>query len=406
MQVYCDFIMAYWSNTLRKTNLIYSVICLLSAFAVNAIAEQIPSLNNVSLTDLQDNPQYNFWVNGHIIGHDHRANQSVFPNAGFLANLDLFNASEAKFIAMLGDSFNRITPAHTDAMRQTLGKLTMPALNAMGKREHAQRAEYQASFGDVSQYDFMIGPDVFIVVDCLSKNWDWLKDRLKTIAQTPALRNIFILGSTMPWGQNDDLLPSVPQRRPSQASITLPSQQAFNEQIKPLLIHLAEIKSVYWFAGNLDRSHIHNCFYWKDQNRSLNIIATSMTGSANDTMINVQIDHYGVVHLRPMSMSNGTIFDINQFALTTWQADTHQWRNDHPLPTFTQRFKSKSKEVLLSKKFHAGVLGGIIVGGILLMRRKRPRILRPQQHQALPQNVEVNTSPTDDKVAESSKQAA
>ena len=69
---------------------IYSMIILAFVFTTKTFAEQIPALNNVPIQDLQDNPQYNFWVTGHVIGHESPANQSVFPDAGFLANFNLF----------------------------------------------------------------------------------------------------------------------------------------------------------------------------------------------------------------------------------------------------------------------------------------------------------------------------
>ena len=196
----------------------------------------------------------------------------------------------------------------------------------------------------------------------------------------------------MPWGA-DEQLPSLPTKRLVSDPIILPSQKMFNEQVKPLLIKLAQIKSVYWFAGNIDSRHIHNSYYWKDSNSELTVIATAITDSANDMMINVQISELGVVRIIPVSLDNGTVTTMSQYAAARWDLDTKQWRSDHPQRTFTQYFKSKTKEVLLSKKFAAGIFGGLAFGVLLMMYRRPTRLNRQVASQNIPL-VEPEIKPT------------
>lgn len=351
--------------------LLLAISCLLTA---SVRADSAPmGLNQVPLQDLGNQPHYNFWVGGHISGSQHKANQSIYPTASFVANKGMFQASSSQFVMLLGDSFTNITPPHAEAMRRTLDQLPMPVINTIGKREQAQRDTYESLFDQSANTQFMIGPDVFLIVDSFAPDWSWLTDRIQTISQTPAMRHVFIFASRMPWGE-DDLLPSLPTRRQVIRPVALPSANAFNQQVKPQLIRLAQIKNVYWFAGNIDSSHIHPNFYWQAQDRSLTVIATAMTGSASDSMLNVQVDAQGLVHIFPVSLSSGLICDIHEYTSTKWESDTAQWRQDHPKPGFYAYFKHKSKEVITSKKFAAGIFGGVVFG-VFVMLVKRPATL-------------------------------
>ncbi|MFG0251231.1 MAG: hypothetical protein ACF8OB_20285 [Phycisphaeraceae bacterium JB051] len=351
---------------MRRLLTLIGMLILVTFSTVNA---DVQSLNNVRLSEAQNRPQYNFWVAGNVSGAVTRHTRSLYPTGGFIANLDLVNTSDARFVALLGDSFSRVTPAHADAMRNTLGKLNMPVINAIGPREQAQLKDYQANFGRFQQADFMVGPDVFLVVDSFAPNWDWLADRLSTISQTPAMRHVFIFSSRMPWGE-DELLPTMPTMRPVNHPIVLPSQQAFSEQVKPQLTRLSQIKNVYWFAGNITRKHIHGNFYWKDANSSLTIVANAMTNRDSDSMINVQIDQYGIVHIIPMNTATGQIANLADYSLANWEADTLAWREAHPQMSFTTHFVNKSIEVLQSKKFAVGIFGGMVMGVIVMMIRR------------------------------------
>jgi hypothetical protein len=333
------------------------------------VQADIQSLNNVPLSEAQNRPQYNFWVAGNVCGATNRHTQSLYPTGGFIANLDLVNTSEARFVALLGNSFSKVTPAHADAMRNALGKLRMPVFNTLGPREQAQRQEYQANFGPFVESDFMVGPDVFLVIDNYAANWDWLADRLNTISQTPAMRHVFIFSSRMPWG-DDDLLPSLPTRRVEEHPITLPSSMEFVQKVKPQLTRLAQIKNVYWFAGNINNKHIHSNFLWQDDKSSLTVIATAMTNRESDSMINVQIDQYGLVHIIPMNTATGIIDDLAQYTMGNWQADTQAWRDTHPPLPFTTHLINKSAEVIQSKKFAAGIFGGVVFGVFVMMIRR------------------------------------
>lgn len=346
-------------------------------------------LNAVALQELQDQPHYNFWVGGHVCGDGSKYNQSIYPASSFIANTQMFDASAARFVMLLGDSFNRITPMHADAMRRSLGQLSMPVINVMGKNEQAQRQEYETLFNQPANSQFMIGPDVCLMVDSFAENWDWLIDRLETISQTPAMRHVFIFTSRMPWGA-DELLPTLPTRRQVAEPVMLPSAEKFNEQVKPLLTRLAQIKNVYWFAGNIHSRHIHNSFYWKDDNSSLTVVATAMTGDADDTMLNVQVDALGIVRIFPVSLAGGMISDIHQYSLANWQTDTAQWRLDHPTPGLLHVFTHKSKEVITSKKFAAGIFGGIVMG-VIVMLISRPAAGRRVRR---PVNIEQVALPT------------
>ena len=373
-----------------KSSKLLTLLILLTGTIVQA---QNASLNNLPLDALHDQPQYNFWVAGHVRGSDHRANRSIYPASSFLANLDLFNSSSARFVMLLGESFNHITPLHADAMRQSLGSLHMPVFNTLGKQEHAQRQDYARLFGHPNHQQFMIGPDVYLMVDSFAPNWAWLTDRLTTISQTPAMRHVFIFASRMPWGANEQL-PSLPTKQPASHSITLPSQKTFNEQVTPLLTKLAQIKSVYWFAGNIDSSHINSCYYWQDNNSELTVIATGLTDSAKDVMVNVQISELGVVRVTPVSLVNSTITAMSQYTDSTWNADIKQWQKKHPKQIFTRYFKHKTKEVLLSKKFAAGIFGGLVFGIFLMMSHRPTRPNRPfsTQTNAMPQTQNHLTS--------------
>tara|TARA_Y100001933_G_scaffold234642_1_gene255168 strand:+ start:21604 stop:22815 length:1212 start_codon:yes stop_codon:yes gene_type:complete len=350
------------------------ILALTCIFSANGFAQLMPmGLNQVPLEGLGDQPHYNFWVGGHICGSHHKANKSVYPAAGFVANTGMFEASSAQFVMLLGDSFTNISPIHADAMRRTLGSVPLPVINVMGKTEHAQHDTYQAIFNQQANTQFMIGPDVCLVVDSFAPNWDWLAESLQTISQTPAMRHVFIFAAGMPWG-NDDLLPTLPTKRQVAQPVTLPSAKAFNDQVKPTLLRLSQIKNVYWFAGNINNSHIHQTYHWKSPDSTLTIVANAMTGSIHDSMLNVQVDAQGLVHINTVSLTTGMIADINTFGSNRWLTDTAQWRKDHPQAGFYAYFKHKSKEVLISKKFAAGIFGGLVFG-VFVMLIKRPTTL-------------------------------
>jgi hypothetical protein len=327
----------------------------------------------------------------------------------------MFDASAARFVMLLGDSFTRISPMHADAMRRSLGQLQMPVINVMGKREQAQRQQYESLFDQPANSQFMIGPDVCLVVDSFATDWNWLAERLTTISQTPAMRHVFIFSSRMPWGQ-DELLPSPPTKRDIAQPVLLPWAQAFNDQVKPQLTRLAQIKNVYWFAGNIDTRHIHSSFYWKDANSSLTVVANAMSGNSDDAMLNVQVDELGIVRIFPVSLASGMISDIKQYSMANWQADTAQWRSNHPAPGFSRHFLSKSKEVITSKKFAAGIFGGIVCGVIVMLIQRPTAGRRVRRPATMDQQAEQDIMPSpqphdlfariDDEPEEETKQAA
>lgn len=366
--------------------------CMLASM-VSAQTSTPMGLNQKTLPGLGNQPHYNFWVGGHVCGSDSKANQSIYPASSFVANVDLFEASASRFVMLLGDSFTHISPMHVDAMCRSLGQLDMPVINAMGRREQAQREAYTKLFEQPTNEQFMIGPDVFLVVDSFAPNWDWLSDRLETISLTPAMRHVFVFSSRMPWGQ-DGLLPSMPTLRDVSLPVKLPSAQAFDDQIKPLLLKLAQIKNVYWFAGNIDRHHIHGSYYWQAPDCALTVVANAMRGDADDSMLNVQVDKFGVVRISPVSLTTGTINAIRQYNADKWQSDTAQWRSEHPQAGFTWYLKHQSVEVLTSKKFAAGIFGGVVFGVLVMMIQRPSRRIGRETGEARQDVAEPISMPT------------
>jgi len=304
---------------------------------------------------------YSFFVTGHL--HGSSANQSGYPAATLLANLETINADSVAFIISTGDLFMDIRKNIPTYEKALFGKLTKPLFNAVGNHDLSGNI-YEKKYGK-TWFSFKVGSEKFIFLDTeindgsiKGKQFEFFSNALTTDIQTT--KNIFIVSHRPVWTEGDDKLENI-----FAGNTRSDFGNNFRYDIAPLLKTASKSCPIYWFSGSLGGNAPASFFYYKKE-KNITYIQSAIRDLPRDGMLKVNVVD-GQISFETISLTGKKMPGLEECGLNFWKTIPAESFNYRLIPLYT-------KQMLFHRYFWYGAAYAFAV--VLLYYAVRKRLKR------------------------------
>ncbi len=336
----------------------------------------ISGLNGEILTAPENGTDYSFYLVGHLYGAPE--NQfSSFPASSFLANISLFNNTDIEFVFSLGDNYRRADSTHISHFENSvLEKIQRPFFNSVGNHDVSNRVLYEKIFGQ-TYYSFQYANELYLCLDSeireeglFEDQKEFLADIIESAIQDNNIKNVFIFLHKLLWTMNKPAYKIVYDHINSQEGY--PDAYRFFIEIEPLLLDLAQSKSVYWISGDIGCSWSLPLFFEKDSLFNINYVATGIGDTDRDAVIRVDVENSGdLITFIPVSLTGKKLQNIENYNVDYWTNSFMQYEmEDQVESTWWKNIFGKISVMLAHKYFWVGILTAYgLLGSLILIKK-------------------------------------
>ncbi|HET6226846.1 MAG TPA: hypothetical protein VFF27_11245 [Bacteroidia bacterium] len=314
------------------------------------VAQLSSPFNKLALTDQA--ADYSFIVSGHF--HGGSSNQSTFPAATLLANIDSINALQPAFIISLGDLFTDVNEETVDHYNTSLfRKLKSPLFNAVGNHDVSNGNKYETLYGK-SFYFFTYGKQLFLLLNTELNDGDIKGEQLELVksalnkAKTGGIKQLFIFSHRPVWAEGNPRYTNIFKDN-TQSKLGAPN---FEKDILPLLqqVHLP----IYWFSGSMG-SGPASFFYDKNEKDGITYIQTAIRDTPRDGVLRVELNQ-NTVSFKCISLTGQRLGPLEQFGISYWT------KNVAPEQSFNFRLLPYLTWLMIKHHyFWIGLITGVIL---------------------------------------------
>lgn len=279
---------------------------------------QFTSPFNKAIGRVDSSGNFSFIVSGHF--HGASTNQSTFPAATLLANIDTLNSLKPVFLVSLGDLFLDVDSTYIKHYQKSFfDKLNMPLYNAVGNHDISNGNMYEKIYG-ATYYKLAINNNLFIVLNTeindgsiKGAQMEFLSNLLdETLKNNLQYRNIFIFSHRPVWAENNDRYKKLFAGNTRTAIGT----NNFDAEIKPLLAKLSADRNVFWMSGSLGGGPA-SFFYDKDPETKITFMQTAIRDLPRDAVLQVSINN-GAVTFKGISLTGRQLENIENYNIDYW----------------------------------------------------------------------------------------
>lgn len=293
---------------------IHKILFFLLLQSCGLLYGQLTSVFNKASSHADSSGNFSFIVSGHF--HGASSNQSTFPAATLLANIDTLNSLKPLFIVSLGDLFLDVNDAYIEHYQKSFfNKLNVPLYNAVGNHDLSNGNLYEKIYGD-TYYKFSVNGNLFIVLNTEMNDgsikgpqMEFFNEALKDNSQ---FRNIFIFSHRPVWAENNERYKKL---FPGNTRTAIGSNN-FDSEIKPLLSKLSQARNVFWMSGSLGGGPA-SFFYDKDPETKITFMQTAIRDLPRDAVLQVNVNR-GNVSFRGVSLTGQQLENIESYGLDYW----------------------------------------------------------------------------------------
>jgi hypothetical protein len=206
---------------------------------------QVSPFNGIAVPPPDSTGHYRLIFGGHF--HGASSNQSGFPAATLLANLDTINALRAHALLSTGDLFLHPAKDLSRYQRALFDRLRVPLFNAPGNHD-VEDGSYAMRFGP-THGGIDLGGDRVVLLDTERDNGNIRGeqlDLLKELGARVAGSRAFIVSHRPLWAEGDARYGKL---FAGNTRSLLPTNYA--REVQPLLEQAAALGPVYWIAGSM-----------------------------------------------------------------------------------------------------------------------------------------------------------
>jgi len=273
------------------------------------------NLNGIKLNLKDSTGKYSFIVSGHFHGSSN--NQSGFPAASLLANIDNLNKMKLAFIASTGDLFMDPEKDYENYKLSFFQKLNAPLFNAVGNHDISGAfGNYYVKSNEPNMLWFRINTELYLFLDTEFKNGsldDKQLNSLKSYLESKEYgeKNIFIFSHRPIWAEEDEEM----------KDFFLDNTRSewgnnFKTEVEPLLIEAAKTKNIYWCSGSLGNAPA-SFFYHKDE-YGIAYIQSAIRDLPRDAMLKVNVDN-GKVTFETFSLNSNKVEPLEHYNIEYWK---------------------------------------------------------------------------------------
>jgi hypothetical protein len=313
---------------------------------------QVSPFNQLKVHDSLQN--YSFIVSGHFYGQS--TNQSTFPAATLLANIDTLNKLHPSFLMSLGDMFMDVDDTYLNHYKLSFfDKIKFPLFNAVGNHDISNGNRYEKEFGK-SYFSFNIASELYIVLNTelndgsiKGEQYSFLESILKDAEENKSIKNIFVFSHRPIWAEKMDKYSKLFLEN----TRTAIGSNNFLDEVIPLFVPLKE-RNMFWLSGSMAGGPA-SFFYDKNDEVGITFIQTAIRDTPRDAMLLVNVKA-GQVSFEGLSLTNQKLNSIESYDIDFWLKDSK------PEPEFSYRLiPLYLKNMLLHRYFWYGVLASLLV---------------------------------------------
>lgn len=341
------------------TTMYITLILLTSIIPVYGFETIISPINDKVLVLPETSQKFSFFAVGHIYGAPGSA--SVFPSSTLLANIEMINNNNAKFIISMGDNFQKGEEKYIESfIMSTSSKIEIPMFNAVGNHDVIDRELYESYFGQTN-LDFRYGSNLFIILDTEKDNGEiigeqlnYLNNTLNYAIKTKNINNVFIISHKLIWCVNDEELEVVYQNLNGNGGYA--ENDNFKNIVLPEIIRTSKTKNIYMLSGDIGVGWSLPLFYHKDTNNII-YIATGLGDTEKDTILHITVSKEGLVAFKTVSLTGEESEDLKHYDIDYWN---NYFENKN-------KITDKIMNVFKNRYFHFGVLFNLMLVGFFVV---------------------------------------
>lgn len=284
----------------------------------------VSPLNRRSLSLSKRPDRYAFFLIGHLYGSQ---NQSIYPSASVLANLDRFDRRDLRFGVLLGDLVRAPTDLQIDAFDRTFAALVRkPLFAVMGNHDEGRDRGFQRRYGDETYYAFRHASEHFVFLDgelddgdITGPQLEFLQRQVERSAHDASVRNLFVFCHRLVWAIGnpplDALLPYVNGPESHRADAV-----SFTRDVLPRLRTLG--KPVFLISGDVGGGWSFPFLFERDAEGDITYIATGIGDTVEDTMLVASVDR-GEVSFTPVSLGGHEVIapPLDRYGVSYWRVE-------------------------------------------------------------------------------------
>lgn len=309
-----------------------------------AAVEEIPYLSKRIFDDKKQGEGFSFLAAGHLFGTH---NESLYPAASLIANVDKINGTQADFFMAMGDLMHHAIEKEWQSLEYSfLNRLDMPVLNAPGNHDFTpNEVFYQKEIGE-TYFSFVFGPARFIVIDTemkhpgdREKQVAWFYGEVEKFSNDFERNLLFIISHRLVWAiGNESMEAIIPY-----CNFPREHKEDFFKMSERLLPNLRQLKEkrIYFLSGDVGAYESMSLFYDQDPSDNIFYAACGLGDQKDDLLLEVQVSPSANVWLRPISLHGNSVQSIENYGLDFWL--DHYRKNPNRKPSLIQRFKNVSR---------------------------------------------------------------
>lgn len=290
--------------------------------SLNGEPQEITSQINNKSIQIQPTNGYSFLVGGHLYGSPAN-NLSSYPSASLLANISHLNELDPDFMIMLGDIVRSCDERNVKNFVSSFGnKVTFPLLNAPGNHDLSDLECYSDWAGDTYS-NFTLGNGLFILVNNAKdgevgdKQLEFISSELEKVDGSN-INTIFLLTHRPFWAvESNGNYSQVATFTNTQKSTE--KDEDFASVILDKLRSLKNIK-VFIFSSDINTSGSFPVFYSKEEGSNLTYIATGISDTNTDNVIQTRVSPNGEISFRIISLGNFLFEELDYYGLDYLQS--------------------------------------------------------------------------------------
>ena len=315
----------------------------------------ISPINDKVLILPETSQEFSFFVMGHIYGSP--SSSSAFPSSTLLANIDMINSNNAKFIISMGDNFQKVEEKYIENfIMSTSSKIEIPLFNAVGNHDVINRELYESYFGKTN-IDFIYGSNLFIILDSEKDNGEiigeqlnYLNNTLNYAIKTKKINNVFIISHKLIWCVNNEELGVV--YRNLNSNYGYANNNNFKDTVLPEIKRVSKTKNIFMLSGDIGIEGSLPLFYHKDTKNNITYLATGIGDTKKDAILQITVPKDGApLTFKTVSLSGEKIEVLEHY-------DVNYWDN-----YFGQKNKIMDKlmNIFKHRYFHFGIIFNLIL---------------------------------------------
>ena len=305
----------------KAASKILFILWVLSFYAAAAAGEGMKShFNGLVLDTDKEVEEFSFLLAGHMYGSH---NESIYPSASLLANIQLLNNSGAHFLVSLGDIVQQANELQIEVLKTSfLLKLNLPVFHTPGN--HDFRSRYIEYFGNPF-FSFRYGSSFFIFLNSEAsrgkiegEQLDFLIKDIEYCKKTREIQNIFIFSHRLLWAIENPPYSEIirfvngPGDHPKDAA-------TISKVILPKLKSLVD-KNVYFAGGDVGCKWSLPLFYEKDPKSNITYIAVGVGDTEKDVVLQAHLSKSGKATFTPISLTTQKLYPVEYYSLDYWKS--------------------------------------------------------------------------------------